>query len=136
MLFLQTKEWGTPLPITNGYDTRKIIGLASSKNDTIYIEDGRKPMDTLGIIIHEMTHIWQYHAPEFAPFLNDKNWREGLAVWTDLFLTEKYGATNTDENRASWLARTDEYGIGLKQIMKLCPNVPYGYIHKNQRSGA
>jgi hypothetical protein len=126
------RAYGTPLPITNGYDKRNLVGMASS-DDIFYVEDGYKPLDTLGTIVHEMTHIWQYHAPEFAPFKSDPNWVEGLAVWTDLFLTEKYGCTDTENKRASWMSLNNKYGIGLKLIMDLCPDDPYGYIATHQK---
>jgi hypothetical protein len=118
---------GKPLPITNGYDARKLLGVAYG-SDIFYVEDGRKPMETLGIIIHEMTHIWQFSDSQFASFRQDKNWVEGLAVWTDLFLMGKHGATNVEELREGWLTRNDEYGIGLRYIMSHCPDDPYAYL--------
>lgn len=121
------RVYGRPLPITNGYDARKIIGLAQS-GKVFYVEDGRKPLETLSIIIHEMTHIWQYQDKVFAPFLEDNDWVEGLAVWTDLFLMGKHGGTDIESLRKAWLARGDEYGRGLRYIMDHCPVDPYAYI--------
>lgn len=126
------KMGGKSFSITNGYDVRQLVGLAcDSAYDEFFVENGRNPQDTLGIICHEMTHIWQYNAPEFATRLGDKNWMEGLAVWTDLFLSECYGKPNIEAQRKGWLARTDEYGIGLQFIMEHCPDDPYEYIRKN-----
>ena len=39
---------------------------------------------------------------------------------------------NIDALRKGWLARTDEYGIGLQFIMEHCPEDPYKYIRDNQ----
>ena len=125
------KVYGKPLSITNGYDVRALVGLALSGKYVIYVENGRKPMDTLGIIVHEMTHIWQFYAPEFKQLRKDENWTEGLAVWTDLYLTAKKGATDTEERRRAWLERSDEYGRGLKYIMEHCPDNPYDYIRSH-----
>ena len=117
--------------ITNGYDARELVGLACDRKDDIfYVENGRKPDDTLGIIAHEMTHIWQYNNDDFKKVKStDERWVEGLAVWTDLFLSGKNGATDIEERRSRWLLRTDKYGLGLNFIMDTCPDDPYGYIH-------
>lgn len=115
--------------ITNGYDARKILGLAWDKQkDVFYVENGRKPDQTLEIIVHEMTHIWEYQDAGFAKVrATNGDWVEGLAVWTELYLMEKYGLDREDA-RKSWLERDDEYGRGLKHIMKICPDNPYKYI--------
>ncbi len=118
-----------PFSITNGYDTRKIVGLAFDKyHDEFYVENGYSQQNTLAIICHEMTHIWQYNTPSFNAYRNDENWVEGLAVWTDLYLSEKAGATNIDQLREGWLAMNNEYGRGLRMILNLCPDNPYEYI--------
>jgi hypothetical protein len=121
---------GKKFSITNGYDTRDFVGLACDREDDIfYVENGRKPDDTLGIIAHEMTHIWQYNNEDFKKVKStDERWVEGLAVWTDLFLSEKNGATEIEERRSRWLSRTDKYGLGLNFIMDTCADDPYGYI--------
>lgn len=120
---------GAEFHITNGYDARKILGLAWDKQkDVFYVENGRKPDQTLEIIVHEMTHIWEYQDPGFAKVrATNEDWVEGLAVWTELYLMEKYGLDREDA-RQSWLERDDEYGRGLKHIMKICPDNPYKYI--------
>ena len=118
--------------ITNGYDVRKIIGLAfdhDGQDDSILVENGYKPDKTFGIIAHEMTHIWEYNDDDFKKIRQtNEDLAEGLAVWTDLFLSEKHGIDNIEELRNSWLSRTDEYGRGLKFILENCPKDPYGYI--------
>ena len=58
----------------------------------------------------------------------NRDWVEGLAVWTDLFLSEKRGVDNIEGLREAWLSRDDEYGRGLRLIMSTCPDDPYGYI--------
>ena len=121
---------GKVLHITNGYDVRKLIGLACDREkDIFYVEDGYKPDKTFGIIAHEMTHIWEYHNEKFKKVTqNNEDLVEGLAVWTDLLLSEKAGVTDIEEQRSAWLARDDEYGRGLKFIMDNCPDDPYGYF--------
>ena len=118
--------------ITNGYDVRKFIGLACNRDtDVFYVENGYKPEDTYGTIAHEMTHIWQYNDPDFIKIRSShEQLVEGLAVWTDLYLSEKNGKKDIEELRASWLERDDEYGEGLRFIMNNCPDDPYGYIRQ------
>ena len=126
------KNIGKPFNITNGYDVRKYVGVAFDRDtDYFYVENGYKPNKTYGIIAHEMTHIWQYNNPKFIKFReSNEEWVEGLAVWTDLYLSEKNGMENIEEIRKSWLERDDEYGKGLRFIMNTCPDDPYGYINK------
>jgi len=116
--------------ITNGYDIRKLIGLARDRNvDEFYIEDGYKSDETFGTIAHEMTHIWEYNDADFKKMRKtNEDLVEGLAVWTDLYLTEKYGATKMEDRMDGWINREDEYGRGLRFIMENCPDDPYRYI--------
>lgn len=123
--------------ITNGYDIRKIIGLAFdvSEVDYICVESGYKPDKTFGIIAHELTHIWEFSNADFAKVRpSNEDLLEGLAVWTDLFLSEKNGCPNIEGFRKSWLSRDDEYGRGLRFIMANCPDDPYGYIADKAKS--
>ena len=124
------KQGGYFFSVTNGYDVRKLIGLArDTKVDEFYVENGYKRDKTFGIIAHEMTHIWEYNNEDFKKVRKtNEDLVEGLAVWTDLFLCEKSGMTNAAKQRNSWLARDDEYGRGLRFIMENCPDDPYGYI--------
>lgn len=129
------KLGGYLFSITNGYDIRKLLGLALNTNtDEFYVENGYKPLKTFGIIAHEMTHIWEFNDPDFIEVRkNNEDLVEGLAVWTDLFLSEKIGSTTTEEDRQYWLAREDEYGRGLRFIMDNCPDDPYGYIREKAK---
>lgn len=116
--------------ITNGYDLRKLLGVAFDTDvDKFYIEDGHKSEDTFGTIVHEMTHIWEYNDANFKKARKqNEDLVEGLAVWTDLYLTEKIGATKMNNRIDRWLARNDAYGRGLRFIMDHCPDDPYDYI--------
>ena len=130
------KKSGLVLPITNGYDVRKYVGMAYNLDtDIFYVENGYKPDITYGIIAHELTHIWQYNSPEFIKMKeNHEEYVEGLAVWTDLYLSEKNGMQGIEATRKGWLERDDEYGQGLRFIMNTCPDDPYGYI-RNMAKG-
>ena len=121
--------------ITNGYDIRKLIGLARDRNvDEFYVEDGYKSDETFGTIAHEMTHIWEYNDADFKKLRKtNEDLVEGLAVWTDLYLTEKYGAKKMEDRMNGWIHREDEYGRGLRFIMENCPDDPYGYIREKAK---
>ena len=129
------KTGGYPFSITNGYDVREIVGLACDRKlDEFYVENGYKPDKTFGIIAHEMTHIWEYNNEDFKKIkATNEDWVEGLAVWTDLFLSEKEGLDTMEERKRGWLARDDEYGRGLKLIMDNCPDNPYEYIREKAK---
>lgn len=125
------KKYGAEFSVTNGYDVRKLLGFARSSYDDIYVENGYKEDETYGIVAHEMTHIWQFHDKDFQKVkATNEDLVEGLAVWTDLFLSEKHGRPDVDRRREGWLSRTDEYGRGLRFIMEHCPEDPYAYIRQ------
>ena len=114
--------------ITNGYDVRECIGLAVG-TENIYVENGYKVDATYGIIAHELTHVWEFSNEEFIKVRKtNEDLVEGLAVWTDLFLSEKHDRLDIEGLRSGWLSREDEYGRGLRFIMENCPDDPYGYI--------
>ena len=120
---------GDRFDITNGYDARKLLGLTfSGYEEVFYVEDGYKPEKAFGIIVHELTHVWQNSNKGFQRVkATNELWVEGLAVWTDLYLSDKMGFDITSKWE-TWLSRDDEYGRGLKFIMDTCPNKPYSYI--------
>lgn len=129
------KKRGKEFHVTNGYDVRKLLGMARirGEKEMFFVEDGRKPDETLEIIAHEMTHIWEYQDEQFQKVrATDEDWTEGLAVWTELFLMEKHGV-DIESNKASWLARNDEYGRGLKKILDLHVDNPYEYIREKAK---
>ena len=119
--------------ITNGYDVRECIGLAVG-TENIYVENGYKVDATYGIIAHELTHVWEFGNEEFMKVRKtNEDLVEGLAVWTDLFLSEKHGRLDIEGLRSGWLSREDEYGRGLRFIMEHCPDDPYGYIREKAK---
>ncbi|MCR4921967.1 MAG: hypothetical protein K5945_09755 [Bacteroidaceae bacterium] len=123
--------------ITNGYDVREAIGLAfvmRPETDCIYVENGYKADETYGIIAHELTHIWEYNNPDFMKVKpTNEDLVEGLAVWTDLYLSEKNGRNGIERLRDSWMSRDDHYGRGLRFIMSNCPDNPYAYIRETAK---
>lgn len=129
------KMHGDSFNITNRYDRRELLGFAhNTKPGEFFVENGYKPDDTLGTVVHEMTHIWQFEDDEFKKIrATNEDWVEGLAVWTDLFLTEKAGVADIENKRAAWLSMTNEYGRGLQlilDIMETSPfDTPYQFIH-------
>ena len=81
-----------------------------------------------------MTHIWEYNDADFKKLRKtNEDLVEGLAVWTDLYLTEKYGAKKMEDRMNGWIHREDEYGRGLRFIMENCPDDPYGYIREKAK---
>lgn len=127
---------GKPFSITNGYDVRKLLGFAqNTRPDEFYVENGYSSYKTFGTIAHEMTHIWQFNDPDFKKLKAENElWVEGLAVWTDLFLSQKNGNPDVEVSREAWLSMDNNYGKGLKFILDHCPDDPYSYIHKTAQT--
>ena len=126
---------GYEFSITNGYDVRKFIGLAwDSETDFFFVENGYKRNQTFGTIAHEMTHIWEYNNEDFKKIrATNEDWVEGLAVWTDLYLSDKEGMASMEERKEGWLTLDNEYGRGFKLILDTCPDDPYGYIRNKAK---
>ena len=82
-------------------------------------------------MVREMTYIWENYNENFKKVRKvNGDLVEGLAVWTDLYLSERNGALDIAWRRAQYLAKNDKPGRGLKFIMDHCPNDPYGYIQQ------
>ncbi len=82
-------------------------------------------------MVREMTYIWEDSNESFKKLRKtNEDLVEGLAIWTDLYLSERNGALDIAWRRANYLTRNDTFGRGLKFIMDNCPNDPYGYIQR------
>ena len=82
-------------------------------------------------MVREMTYIWENYNENFKKVRKtNEDLVEGLAVWTDLYLSERNGAMDIAWRRAQYLAKNDKAGRGLKFILDHCPNNPYVYIQQ------
>ena len=93
-----------------------------------------KTSDPFSAMVREMTFIWEDSNDNFKKVsATNEDLVEGLAVWTDLYLSEKNGATNVAWRRASFLTKNTKGGRGLKFILYNCSDDPYGYIQRMAR---
>ena len=82
-------------------------------------------------MVREMTYIWENYNENFKKVRKtNEDLAEGLAVWTDLYLSQKNGALDVAWRRAQYLAKNDKAGRGLKFILVNCQGDPYGYIQR------
>lgn len=82
-------------------------------------------------MVREMTYIWENNNDSFKKVKKtNKDLVEGLAVWTDLFLSEKNGDATVAWRRSACLTKDNAYGRGLKYILYKCPENPYAYIQR------
>lgn len=104
------------------YDKRKFIGQAWEREiDKVYVEKGYQKDKTLGIIIHELSHIWEYNNLNCSAIRADNTQNiiiEGLAVWTEIFLLKAAGLIDLSDSTHSYYQNDDsEYGKGFRYIL-------------------
>jgi hypothetical protein len=123
---IQAEAGKTFIP-TDFLDVR-VIGLAIKHNEdqfSILIENGAPKTQTLGTLVHELTHIWQYEHLKIENM--DIKEIEGLAVWTEIYYLEKMGERIYAEKlKEQMTRRNDEYGIGYRQLMEILKEQPEG----------
>lgn len=115
------KELGITFEPTSGYDHRA-VGLAiSGETKRILIEDAAPVFRAMGVIVHELTHIWQFQNLDFSKMNDDLVKIEGHAKWVQLtFVEEKY--PNQKEYVEMEKKRNDEYGNGYRYVEQVLEN--------------
>lgn len=115
---------GKTLILTPEFDGRTLgYAYRNGSQREIWLENGAPSMETAKTLVHELTHIWQYHnLPDL--FVGDYSLIpiEGMAVWTEV----QYLVSIGEEERAqdyirNRLAHRDEYGEGLARYLDKFP---------------
>ncbi|HEX2205209.1 MAG TPA: hypothetical protein VHG91_18010 [Longimicrobium sp.] len=103
---------------TAGYDPRA-AGSARREGEhfSIVIENGQPYHVTLGTVVHELTHIWQFTHLDWARMEADhgKLLIEGHAQWAAITCLQRKGLV--PQWRAAEEARSDVYGHGYRMIL-------------------
>ncbi|MCA1790500.1 MAG: hypothetical protein LC667_11785 [Thioalkalivibrio sp.] len=102
--------------VTAGFDERA-VGLARSAERAVLVENGWSELQTLGTIVHELVHIWQFDVLP-SGFFDDRELVEGAAVWCEIDYREHHGFPDLERWRAAYEARDDEYGRGYKRLLR------------------
>ena len=119
-----------PFKPTRSYDRRKFIGQAWDRaTDRIYVEKGYKRDKTIGIIFHELAHIWEYNNLDCNYLRNNEEHNiiiEGLAVWAEVNLLRVAGLTDlADHTETYYLNDQSEYGNGFRYVLKNFVDNPF-----------
>lgn len=112
-----------PFQPTPGLDARA-VGLAvdtGEERKTIYIENAAPKFRAMATIVHELTHIWQFHNLDFGKMDNDDVKIEGHAQWVELTYVEEIYPNERRFIEAE-KARTDEYGRGYRYVEQVLRN--------------
>jgi hypothetical protein len=103
---------------TAEFDARA-LGAARRRDGEfdILIEQGHPRHRTLGTIVHELTHIWQYSYLDYERMKAEHGLLliEGLAQWAELTCLERRGLA--PEYREQEANRSDVYGHGYRMIL-------------------
>lgn len=114
--------YNKPFYITNKFDKRTAVGLASDRElDIIHVEKHLQQSATISIVIHEMMHIYQYQRLNFFKMKNSEpQLIEGMTTWAEYLLLSKSDvpiyqeyAKLIDEAR---MQDQTEYGIGYRYV--------------------
>jgi len=116
------KELGKTFSPTPGYDARA-VGLAiSGESKTVLIENSAPLFRAMEVIVHELTHIWQYHNLDFDKMDHDEIKIEGHAQWVGLTYVEEKHPSHT-QFVLTEKSRDDAYGIGYRYVEQVLENV-------------
>ena len=105
--------------ISDGFDARA-VGIAVKRNEkkTILIENEAPYFREMGVLVHELTHIWQYDNLNIEAIPDRIKILEGHAMYVELeFIKERFGEKRDYIQGAS--ARNDIYGKGYREILEL-----------------
>ncbi|MCZ2393434.1 MAG: hypothetical protein LC105_06240 [Chitinophagales bacterium] len=122
------QQFNLPFKVTNKYDKRVAVGMASDVNpgtgiDEVWIEKYRKKPFTLSTIVHEMMHIYQFQKLNYFKMKYDEpELIEGMTTWAEWYILSH--SKHTDyQNEAEAIREnreidTSEYGNGFRYIIK------------------
>jgi len=88
------------------------VEIGRKESFAIYVEMGLPEAEVFGVMVHELTHLWQFdNYPQDGV---DRRWLEGLACWTQFHALRDAGHTQ----QAEWIAsnRDPIYGDGFRQV--------------------
>lgn len=110
---------GRPFMPTAEFD-RRSTGIASREgNDfAILVENGQPYHSTLAVIVHELTHIWQFSYLDYERMIQEHGLllTEGHAQWAAIQCLRRRGLA--PEWCAAEEARSDVYGHGYRMIQE------------------
>jgi hypothetical protein len=112
------RERGSVFAPTSGFDPRA-IGFARRARHEIYIENGQPYHMTLGTLIHEMTHIWQFDNLDMEKMEREHGdlYEEGHATWVEVQCLNERGIGIIYSEYQ--MQRDDVYGNGARAIETL-----------------
>ena len=111
---------GRPFMPTAEFDQRSTGIARRDGNDfAILVENGQPYHATLAVIVHELTHIWQFSYLDYERMTQEHGLllTEGHAQWAALQCLRRRGLA--PEWVAAEEARSDVYGHGYRMIQEL-----------------
>ena len=102
--------------ISNGYDSRAVgIAVKNGSNKSILIENEAPYFREMSVLIHELTHIWQFDNLDIDNIEDSLKVLEGHAMYVELeFLKERFPEQALYIDNES--KREDVYGVGYRYI--------------------
>lgn len=109
----------------------RVLGYAQHYKGryNLLVENGSPRLATIGTMVHEMTHIWQYLnwddkdiVRRYGKDSNRELIYEGMAMWAEIQYLYLIGETyHARVNEAATEARDDVYGIGFRLYRQKYP---------------
>ncbi len=110
---------------------QRIVGYAEKKNDSfrVHVENGSPRLATIQVVVHEMTHIWQYLNWNTISInsLYETEWKrdivyEGMAEWAAIQYLYMIGEDSYAHQQELLLEKdTSAYGEGFKMYCTKYP---------------
>jgi hypothetical protein len=113
---------GKQLVVTDGFDPRAVgIAIEDQTGKRILLENGAPYFREMGVLVHELTHIWQYDNLDIEDIPDRLKVLEGHAMYVELeFLKTRFAEQKNYIE--SEMNRNDMYGTGYRYIRDLLEN--------------
>ncbi len=112
-------ENGHTFSPTAGFDPRAVgFARVTTEERSIFIENGQPYHMTLGTVVHELTHIWQFTKLDMETLKQKRPlYIEGMAMWAEITCLQEYNIAHSYIEHE--VHRSDEYGQGYREIHQL-----------------
>jgi hypothetical protein len=111
---------------TSSFDSR-VLGIATydASGISILVENGQPYYMALAVIVHELTHVWQFDKLDFRRLQQESSLlvTEGHATWAELAVLD--GRPEAEDYVQETKARTDVYGEGYRHVVEQLANTGF-----------
>jgi len=122
---------------TSSFDPRTLgIAIRDQEGLSILVENGQPYYMAKGVIVHELTHIWQFENLNYQRLKSEEGNTliEGHAKWVELQSIQDIPEAEPYIERQK--SRNDEYGVGYRRVCEILDehpdlDTPFEYLSRH-----